>query len=157
MKDAIPRLPGEWHIEYQYSIGEMAAEFFAALREGRILGSECPSCHRVAVPPKAFCEYCFCPSREIIEVGASGTVEAVTIVTAGFKGAPPVPYCVAYVKLDGATSSIANYVRNVPLADGAELPAAIRVGAPVEVAFTEEPQGRITDFWFEPKAASEHE
>jgi uncharacterized OB-fold protein len=87
-------------------------------------------------------------------VGSTGTIEAVTVVTAPFAGSPPVPYAVAYVRLDGATSAIANYVRGADLSDLEHLPEQLRVGAPVTVAFGDNPEGRVTDFWFEPAEQS---
>jgi uncharacterized OB-fold protein len=107
-------------------------------------------CGEVSVPPKSFCEPCFIPIEELVEVGSAGTIEAVTVVTAPFAGSPPVPYAVAYVRLDGATSSIANYVREVDLSDLEKLPAQLKIGAPVGVVFGDAPEGRVTDFWFEP-------
>lgn len=144
------RIPGEWNIPYNYTIGDHATSFFDALKEERILGGRCSKCERVAVPPKSFCEYCFVPIEELVEVGRTGAITAVTVVVAPFAGSPPVPYAVAYAKLEGATSSIANYVRGVDLDDTDALPDEIAIGAPVRVVFTEEPAGRVTDFWFEP-------
>lgn len=143
-------MPGEIRIQYQYSMGRAAAAFFEALRTRRILGAECATCKRVSVPPKSFCEYCFVPVDRLIEVAPRGTIEAVTIVRFKVRDAPPPPYCVAYVRLDGATSSIANYVRGVEIADEAALPNKVAIGARVDVAFAPEPEGRVTDFWFQP-------
>jgi uncharacterized OB-fold protein len=144
------RIPGSWNIPYAYTIGTFASAFFEALKEHRILGCKCARCGLVSVPPKSFCEPCFVPVQDLVQVGSTGTIEAVTVVTAPFAGSPPVPYAVAYVRLDGATSSIANYVRGVDLADLEQLPAQLKVGAPVAVVFGQEPEGRVTDFWFEP-------
>jgi uncharacterized OB-fold protein len=144
------RIPGSWNIPYQYTIGTFATAFFEALKEHRILGCKCSQCGQVSVPPKSFCEPCFVPVEDLVEVGSTGTIEAVTVVTAPYAGSPPVPYAVAYVRLDGATSAIANYVKGVDLSDLEHLPAQLRVGAPVTVAFLEKPEGRVTDFWFEP-------
>jgi uncharacterized OB-fold protein len=143
------RIPGKWEIPYNYTIGNLASAFFEALGEQRIVGCRCSRCERVAVPPKSFCEYCFIPVAELVDVGNEGTIQAVTIVTAPFAGSPPVPYVVAYVKLDGATSSLANYVRGVDVGDANDLPPEIAIEAPVRVVFSEHPTGRITDFWFE--------
>lgn len=150
MTPAPVRIPGEWNIPYSYTIGNCASAFFEALKEQRILGCRCTSCQRVAVPPKSFCEFCFAPVEELLEVGQTGTIEAVTVVTAPFAGSPPVPYAVAYVKLDGATSAIANYVRGVHLRSTDDLPDELRIESPVKVVFGPEQEGRITDFWFEP-------
>jgi len=144
------RIPGSWNIPYAYTIGTFASAFFEALKEHRILGCKCARCGQVSVPPKSFCEPCFVLVEDLVPVGSTGTIEAVTVVTAPFAGSPPVPYAVAYVRLDGATSSIANYVRGVDLSDLEQLPAQVRVGAPVAVVFGQEPEGRVTDFWFEP-------
>jgi uncharacterized OB-fold protein len=144
------RIPGSWNIPYEYTIGTFASAFFDALKEHRILGCKCSKCGAVSVPPKSFCEPCFVPIEELVEVGSSGTIEAVTVVTAPFAGSPPVPYAVAYVRLEGATSSIANYVRRVDLGDLEELPAQLKIGARVDVVFGDAAEGRVTDFWFEP-------
>ena len=144
------RIPGEWHIAYQYTIGTFASAFFEGLRKGEILGSLCEKNNEVSVPPKSFNEKAFVPTDKLVKVGLTGTIQAVTIVTAPFAGSPDVPYAVAYVQLQGATSSIANYVNGVELGDGTSLPEALQIGSPVHVVFAEKPQGRVTDFWFEP-------
>lgn len=156
MKQQVGRIPGLWHIEYQYSIGAMASAFFDRLKEGKIVGVCCESCDRVFVPPKGFCEYCFRPVEHLVELDGRGEIMAVSVVTTPFPGSPDVPYCVAYVRLDGATSSIANFVRGVDLGDGSAMPDSIRVGASVNVVFAQQPAGRITDFWFEPTPTQRH-
>jgi uncharacterized protein len=147
------RMPGLWHIEYRYSIGEMAALFFNRIRDGVILGAACDGCDRVFVPPKGFCEYCFTRVERVVELSNQGTIEAATVVTAPFPGSPEVPYCIAYVRLGGATSSIANFVKGVALDHLDPMPEQIRVGATVSAVFADERAGRITDFWFEPTAS----
>jgi uncharacterized protein len=147
------RIPGEWHIAYQYTIGTFASAFFEGLRNGEILGSLCEQNGEVAVPPKSFNETAFVRTDKLVKVGLTGTIQAVTIVTAPFAGSPNVPYAVVYVRLEGATSSIANYVRGVDLGDGTSLPKELQIEAPMHVVFSKEPQGRVTDFWFEPGLA----
>jgi uncharacterized OB-fold protein len=147
------RIPGEWHIGYQYTIGAFASAFFEGLRKGEILGSLCEENNEVAVPPKSFNEQAFVPTSKLVKVGLSGTIQAVTIVTAPFAGSPDVPYAVAYVRLDGATSSIANYVHGVGLGDGTSLPKELQIESLVHVVFSPNPEGRVTDFWFEPGPA----
>jgi uncharacterized OB-fold protein len=147
------RIPGEWRISYQYTIGTFASAFFEGLRNGEILGSLCEQNGEVSVPPKSFNEQAFAPTDKLVTVGLTGTIQAVTIVTAPFEGSPDVPYAVAYVRLEGATSSIANYVYGIDLGDGTSLPDGLKIEAPVHVVFSAEPQGRVTDFWFEPGLA----
>ena len=145
------RFPGIWHIEYQYTVGPEAAAFFDGLRRREMLGSRCDSCGQVAVPPKAFCERCFKRITELIPVGLMGKIEAATVVTTPFEGSPPVPYCVAYVTLDGADSATANYIRGIDLPhEITALPEELEPGRRVEVQFAEAPEGRLSDFWFTP-------
>jgi uncharacterized OB-fold protein len=151
MSTNVPTMHGEWNVPYDYTMGSSAVAFFEALKDRRILGARCRGCERIFVPPKGFCEFCFIPIEELREVGNKGSITAVTIVTAGFRGSRPVPYAVAYVRLDDATSSIANFLDAKGLGTGQELPKHLRVGARVKAVFTDSPQGRVTDFWFEPE------
>jgi uncharacterized OB-fold protein len=149
------RFPGTWHIEYQYTVGAEAAAFFEGLRKRQVLGSRCDSCGQVAVPPKAFCERCFKRVSEMVPVGHVGTIAAATVVLTPFEGSPPVPYCVAYVTLDGASTATANYVRGVVVPDElTALPTELEPGQRVQVRFTDDPQGRLSDFWFAPIGVS---
>lgn len=151
MSAEVRTIHGEWNIPYDYTIGSSAVAFFDGLKDRRILGARCRGCERIFVPPKGFCEFCFIPIEELREVGNKGSITAITIVTAGFRGSRPVPYAVAYVRLDDATSSIANFLDTKDLGTGEELPENLRVGARVRAVFSDSPQGRITDFWFEPE------
>ena len=154
VKPETVRIPGLWHIEYQYTVGPEAAAFFEGLQRGEMLGSVCRQCGQVAVPPKAFCEKCFTRVSEMIPVGLTGTIAASTVVTAPFEGGPDVPYCVAYVTLDGASTATANYVRGVSLREPVtSLPPEIGPGARVDVRFAPERRGRLSDFWFVPTGA----
>jgi uncharacterized OB-fold protein len=145
------RFPGEWRIEYGYTIGREAAAFFDGIRRHEMLGSRCDACQQVAVPPKSFCERCFVKVTDLVPVELVGTIAAATVVTQGFEGSPPVPYSVAYATLDGATSATANYVRDVPMGEEiSALPPELAPGRRVAVQFADEPQGRLSDFWFVP-------
>jgi len=64
---------------YSYSAGQALSEFLKGLKEGRILGKLCPSCHRVLVPPRVYCEFCFTPTTEWIEIPGTGRVESAVI------------------------------------------------------------------------------
>ncbi len=53
-------IPGKWEINYLYSAGRVASKFFQELKKNkRIMGTRCPGCKRVLVPPRSFCERCF--------------------------------------------------------------------------------------------------
>ena len=141
-------IEGHWDFDYTYFAGAAASRFFAELRNGRIMGSRCPSCERVLVPARKFCDACFVDTAEWREVALEGTLETFTILTSSIPGSPEPPYVVGYVKLDGASTALLNYVEGVELDDLDDAGAALLPRPRVRVAFDEAPQGRITDFRF---------
>ena len=145
-------LPGAWHLEFAHAAGKAASRFLVALRDRQVLlASPCPNCDRILVPPRSFCEDCFVPtSDDWVEVGPEGVVEAFTFTYARFAGYADPPYGVAYVRPDGATTAIGNFVSGVDLSDPARAAAALAVGTRMRAAFLPDRQARITDFTWTP-------
>lgn len=142
-------IPGDWNIHYDYAAGETASEFFRRLRDdARISGVKCKKCQRVLLPPRAFCDSCFVPIDEWVDVGQSGTIESFTITTHPFEGAPEVPYATAYVALDGAATAMLNFVEDVDLSDLKAAAEKLAIGTRVNVKWKEKREGRITDFCY---------
>lgn len=137
-------------LRYRYSLGEVAGKFMAGLREGKILASHCSKSGMTYLPPRAYCERSFERCDEWVSAGSEGVIEASTIVVRGFEGKRPAPVAIAYVRLDGVDSAIANYVDGVDLSDLPAAMARIAPGTRVRVEFTAEREGRITDFSFFP-------
>lgn len=142
-------IQGEWHVRYNYSIGKVAGAFFDGLREGKVLATKCSKSGLVYLPPRAYCERSFEPCDEWIEVGLEGTIEAATIVTAAFENLPPPPYAIAYVRLDGASTAMVNFVRGLDLSNVPESAAWLAPGTRVKVVFADQREGRVTDFHYE--------
>ena len=74
--------------------------------------------------------------------------EAATIVTAQFEGLPKPPYAIAYVRLDGVSTALLNFVQGEDLSDVPAAAARLKPGTRVRVAFVSKPEGRITDFHY---------
>lgn len=142
-------IPGEWHVTYNYSTGKIAGHFFDALRERRILASSCSASGRAYLPPRAYCESSFEPCDGWVEAGHEGVIEAATIVTAKFDNLPDPPYAIAFVRLDGVTTAMVNFVEGEDLNDVPAAIARLKPGTRVAVKFKGEPEGRITDFHYE--------
>ena len=86
------RLPGSWNFDYTYFAGETASRFFAELRDNkRILGRRCPSCQRLVIPARSYCDACYVEMGDWEPVGETGTIEAFTILTRAFPGLPEPP------------------------------------------------------------------
>ncbi|GBF09011.1 conserved hypothetical protein [Aeropyrum pernix] len=86
--------------KYMFSAGQAQSRFLQGLREGRILGVKCPRCGRVYVPPRSYCEYCFAPTGEWVEVSGEGEVHtAVVSYISTFRERMEKPEIIAVVRL----------------------------------------------------------
>jgi uncharacterized OB-fold protein len=101
------------------------------------------------LPPRSYCERSFERCDAWVEAGAEGVIEASTIVVRGFEGKRPPPVAIAYVRLDGVDTAIANYVEGIDCSDAEAAMRLLAPGGRVRVRFVDEPEGRITDFSFE--------
>ena len=139
-----------WDLTYRHAMGETASHFYDVLeREGRLVGRRCPSCQRVLLPPRAFCDRCFVATDAWVDCGSTATLETFTIVGQSFQGLPPAPYCFGYSLVKGADTAILNYIRGIDLTDIAAAAARLKVGQPMKLVFSPERRGRMLDFWFE--------
>jgi uncharacterized OB-fold protein len=85
--------------------------FFAAAREGRLIGIRCVACGALAVPPKAFCERCGKQSWETVPLAGKGTIESFTVIrVAPRKFVGEVPYAIAAVRLAEGVSLLGRIV-----------------------------------------------
>jgi uncharacterized protein len=142
-----------WDLSYRHALGATVGGFLQGLRETRLLGRRCPACGRVLFPARSFCDRCHVTTEEWVEVGHHGVLEMFTIVYEPFPGmrvAPP--YVLAYALLNGADTAVVGYVKGVDLSDVAVASRVLTTGTPIDVHFVNDPQGEVTDFWFEVRA-----
>ncbi len=92
---------------YAWDAGIAIGRYLEGLKEGKILGRVCHGCHRTLVPPRMFCEQCFRPTDEWVEVKDTGTVNTFSLayVTWDMRALrdPDIP---AVIELDGASPGI---------------------------------------------------
>jgi len=69
----------EPEVQYAWSVGHAMSEFLKGLKQGKILGIHCKRCKRVITPPRSFCEYCYGPTDEWIELPDTGIIETYSI------------------------------------------------------------------------------
>jgi uncharacterized protein len=144
-------LAEDWHIHYDYTSGPVTGRFLRSLADGRIEGIRCPQCELVWMPPRAYCERCFVPTTDWVQVGPHGIIEAATVITQQFVGAPhPPPYAIAFVRFDGADSALVNVLEfEIDPNDIAGAAAKITPGTAVVARFADQREGRMTDFHYE--------
>jgi uncharacterized OB-fold protein len=139
----------EWRIRYEYPTGEVAARFFDALKERRIVATHCSASGMTYLPPRAYCERSFERCDSTVDAGHEGTIEAATIVSAAFENLPPPPYAIAYVRLDGVSTAMLNFVHGIDLSDVPAAAQRLQPGTRVRVAFVDQPLGQVTDFYYQ--------
>lgn len=144
-------IPASWHLDFEHAAGRAASRFLIALRDRQVLlASACPSCERVRIPPRSFCEDCFVPtSDDWVEVGPEGTLESFAITYAAFPGYREPPHAIAYVRPDGADTAICNWVDGVDLSDADAAVAALEPGTRLRAVFADDRTARVTDFHWE--------
>jgi uncharacterized OB-fold protein len=90
-------------LSYTYTPGASQSRFLTALAAKRLLAERCPSCTRVYIPPRGVCPTCGLATTDQLELPHTGTVTTFCIVNIAARGLDiEVPYCYAYVLLDGA-------------------------------------------------------
>ncbi len=65
-----------WHVksDYSWDAGIAMGAYLDGLKQGKLLGIRCPECRRTLVPPRAFCELCFRPLNEWVELSDTGRI-----------------------------------------------------------------------------------
>lgn len=153
-KEEPVKIRADWNIPYVQSAGDHASRFFRELKEkGRIMGTRCPSCKKVLIPPRAFCERCFVPTGEWVQVADEGTVEAFSINYMQYEGLPKPPYAIAFVHLEGADTNLMHFLGGVDLKDPKKATRKLKVGTRVKAVWKEKGkrEGRMTDIrYFKP-------
>lgn len=133
---------------YNYRVGPYIERYLGGFKEKKILGSKCPGCALVAVPPRKYCGVCNKVMEEIVEVGQEGTLENFTVghvtLEKGKIGPADPPYTLGLVKLEGATSALLAKVEGIA-------PAEVRTGMKVKAVWKDPVEGDYGDLdHFEP-------
>ena len=138
---------GDMICDYTYTLGLAGEKFFLGLKEGKILGTRCPRCGAVWVPPSLYCPDCFEELTDWVEVSDEGTVFTFTVAHLGPDGKPlEEPEIYAFILLDGADGGILHKLGEVR-------PEEVYIGMRVKAVWAPEAErkGAITDIrYFKP-------
>lgn len=145
-----------WDIDYDIHLGSTWGRFMRGLTEKRIEANRCGSCERVFVPPQSYCEACFEPTTDWLELEAVGDLRTYTVVQQGFRGGPEPPYAVGAVTLDGANTMLLHFIGGVDLSDPAALRDQLPGGTRVRAVWAAERTGQILDIAHFAPAGGEH-
>jgi uncharacterized OB-fold protein len=137
---------------YDWDLGAAMGRYLAELKNGRLVGTVCRDCQRVLFPPRLFCEQCFRPVTEWVELRDTGVIQTFAICHIAWDATrisePKLP---AVIAIDGA-SPLMGLLHLI----GGTSPDEVRVGQRVRAVWKppEEREGRITDIlYFTPAEA----
>lgn len=140
-----------WDLTYDIHLGQTWSRFMAGLQDRRITATRCDACARVFVPPQAYCESCFEPATEWLDLPPEGTLEVFTVAWHGFTGGPTPPYAIGGIRLDGASTLLMHWVVGVDFDDPATVQTQLPLGTRVRAVWAPERTGQILDIaHFEP-------
>ncbi len=146
-----------WHVksDYVWDAGLAIGAYLDGLKQGKILGIRCPECRRTLVPPRAFCELCFRPLDDWVELPDTGKINTYSVSylnwDASRRQTPEVP---AVIEIDGASPGMAILHLVGEVGDTLEeINGRLKLGTPVQAVWkpAEEREGAITDIrYFRP-------
>ncbi|MEM0121290.1 MAG: Zn-ribbon domain-containing OB-fold protein [Thermoprotei archaeon] len=139
-------------LKYAWDAGFAVSGFLEGLKDGRILGRRCNRCGRILVPPRAFCEKCFRPTDEWVEVRDTGKINTYSVSYVNNDASRRMePLIIAVIEIDGASPGM-GFLHVL----GEVEPTNVRVGMGVKAVWKpkDERVGAITDIkYFKPLEA----
>ena len=128
---------------YAWDAGMAMSRFLEGLKKGIILGTECPKCRRVMLPPRSFCELCYRPTDTWTQLEDKGRVRTFCITRVRWDASRvDEPFFPVVIELDGGKrgTGLMHVVKGLD-------PSEIEVGLRVKALWkpSEERVGAITD------------
>lgn len=106
MTDPVAEIVTPIRLDYRYTPGTESSSFLRGMKEGKLLGRRCPSCHKVYFPARAVCSMCGEAFTETVEVKDTGTMVTFAVVNVNFANRViDLPYVTAEVVFDGADTT----------------------------------------------------
>ena len=150
-------LVSQWRVksDYRWDAGLAVGTYLAGLKQGKIMGIRCPQCARTMVPPRVFCELCFRPIDDWVELSATGKINTFSVSYVNWdatrRQTPEIP---AVIEIDGASPGMGILHLLGQVGDTLEeITGRLRLGLAVQAVWKppEERQGAITDIrYFRP-------
>ena len=137
------QMQGEIPIHHRYTLGVAGERFFKAMRdERRLLTSRCPRCGERLLPPKLYCERCFCETAEWAPVEGLGFLRTFTLLHIGLEGETlEPPQAVGLIGWPGVRGGLIHRIGEVGL-------SGLRTGMTLEPVWGEERKGSLEDILY---------
>ena len=93
-------------LKYRWAAGVAIGRFLDGLKDGKIIASHCGKCDRTVVPPRSFCELCFVPVAQYVQVPDTGAVNTYVVSwIATDRSRLEKPLLPAVVDIDGTSNA----------------------------------------------------
>lgn len=133
-------------LKYAWDDGVAIGRYLKELKAGKIIARKCNKCSRIMIPPRMFCELCWCPTDEWVYCKDTGTVNTFSICNVNWdasripEGQPR--HLPAVIHIDGAS-----YHMGILHRLGDVDPKDIKIGMRVKAVWKkpEDREGAITD------------
>jgi hypothetical protein len=144
------RVPSLVAMPCAWSVGPFVERFYAELGKKKIVGTKCPKCQTVYVPPRSLCGCCWTPLSKWVELKDQGELVNYTVAHVDHRGNDlSAPKILGMVKLQGGgqkSTPIFGEIKGVALDQ-------VKVGMKLAAVWAAEPQGELTDLsHFQPVA-----
>jgi uncharacterized OB-fold protein len=144
--EPLPERPDAIELQYRHAYGPYYGRLFDELgSHRRILGSRCPQCAAVLLPPREWCDVCHVRTAAWADVADTGVLKAFSVIHLEFVGQlRKPPYVYAEIVLDGASTKLIHTLGGV---DPDEAPRTLRPGMRVRAVWKdrEDAKGTLED------------
>lgn len=139
-------------LKYEHAYGPHYGRLFDELATyRRIIGSLCPQCKNVLVPPREFCDVCFVRTAQYVDVADTGKIQAFSVIHLEFVGQTrKPPYVYTEIVLDGSATRLIHSIGGIDISKAQEL---LKIGMSVKAVWKapEDCKGSLDDIeYFEP-------
>jgi uncharacterized OB-fold protein len=141
---AIEQIDYSMTLDYEHAYGHYYGTMFDGVKtDRRIRGVKCSKCARILLPPRPLCDVCYAPTSEWVDVPATGTIQASSVVHIEFVGQRrKPPYVYAEIVLDGTSTRLIHTVGGV---DPEEAKTVAAPGARVRAVWSDRHTGSLAD------------
>lgn len=150
--EGIAEIPYKLDLQYEHAYGPHYGRLFDEMATyQRIIGSLCPQCKNVLVPPREFCDICFVRTTQYVDVADTGRIQAFSIIHLEFVGQTrKPPYIYTEIVLDGSATRLIHNIGGIDITKANEL---LKIGMRVKAVWKapEDCKGSLDDIeYFEP-------
>ena len=119
-------------LDYDFTAGRATSTFLEGIMAKKLLGEECPICHKVYVPSRGACPSHGVPTEGVIELPGIGVVVSFCVVNVAFHGSVmELPYVSALIQIEGADMFLMHLLQEVNTDD-------VHVGQWVEAVWVDD-------------------